>query len=144
MKYLFGRMGERTYWRSVVGLPGSTETPFAVCGHEFQLELVGIVDVALRIRSSEWKFLTRDRCSEKLTSYSEGENIKMKETKPTHVCFATICNAEGVENDMLWILILGFRLNFPSKGSFFAFGYLRCAWFCKPAAKCCDFLLLRS
>lgn len=119
MKYLFGRMGERTYWRRVVGLPGSIEAPFAVCGHEFQLELVGIVDVALRIRSSEWKFLTRDRCSEKFTSYSEGENIKMKETKPTHLCFATICNAEGVANDMLWILILGFRLNFPSKGSFF-------------------------
>ena len=49
-EYLFGRMGERTYWRSVVGLLGSIETPFEMRGHEFQLELVGIVDVALRIR----------------------------------------------------------------------------------------------
>lgn len=50
MKYLFARMGERTYWRSVVGLLGSIETPFELCGHEFQLELFSIVDVALRIR----------------------------------------------------------------------------------------------
>lgn len=94
MKYLFGRMGERTYWRSVVGLLGSTETPSEMCGHEFQLELVGIVDVPLRIRSSEWKFLTHGRCSKMFTSYYEGENIKMKKTKPTHVFFATICNSE--------------------------------------------------
>lgn len=42
--------GRGTYWGSVVGLLGSIETPFETCGHEFKLELVGIVDVVLRTR----------------------------------------------------------------------------------------------
>lgn len=78
VKYLFGRMGERTYWRSVVGLLGSFETPFEMCGHAFQLELVGTVDVALRIRSSEWKFLTHGRCSKTFTSCMREKTLRWR------------------------------------------------------------------
>lgn len=42
--------GRGTYWGSIVGLLGSIETPFEMCGHEFKLELVGLVDVVLRTR----------------------------------------------------------------------------------------------
>ena len=61
--------GQGTYWGSVVGLLGSIETPFEMCGHEFKLELVGIVDVVLRTRLNEWQFLIHGRCSKMLTSY---------------------------------------------------------------------------